>query len=199
MHIQAFTKSHVKILEYSSDLSYYYEVGFGSPMAKNLPCLLIQNMLEYLVDEDKNLKVVAYFSHSASVNLLLNAMGAFEDAQPLRADNFELMSDRQYRTSYNSPFTANIAAVKYECNNGNKIRFFINEKPLKFNWCAHNGTICDLKEVETKYKHFADANCEETYCNDNNAKRPIEKFTILSRITQDFSQIDDDSIIIYKI
>lgn len=58
-------------------------------------------------------KVVAYFTHSAAIQLLLTALGAHKDNDALRADNYQQVSRRKWRSSEVSPFAANLAVIKY--------------------------------------------------------------------------------------
>lgn len=109
----AFTKSQVEVLEYLEDIKYYYKQGYGYELNSNIACTLAQDLLQYM-GSDKNPTVTAYFAHSSTVQLFLTALGVAEDREALRADNFEQMRYRQWRTSKFGPFTTNIAAVKYE-------------------------------------------------------------------------------------
>lgn len=65
----------------------------------------------------------------------------------------------------NSPFASNVAVVKYECANDLKrfkVQFFLNEKPLNFDWC--NIGLCDLDQVIDKYRNFLNTDCSNIYC-----------------------------------
>lgn len=109
----AFTKRQVDVLEYLEDIKYYYKQGYGSDMNPNLACFLVQDMLTRLNSPEEP-RVTAYFAHSSTVQLFLTSLGLAEDRESLRADNFETMKYRVWRTSKLGPFAANIAAVKYE-------------------------------------------------------------------------------------
>lgn len=181
-------------MEYASDLNYYYDVGYGSELSANLSCSLMQNMLRYFDDTNENPKTIAYFTHSSSVNLFLRAMGAIHDTDPLRADNFAEMTDRQYKTSQNAPFTANLAAIKYECSDtaNSKIRYFLNERPLQLEWCA-GGTLCDWTDVQKQYKHFSEADCEKMFCNANaDSSKRNYRLSITARMSQYLTERDYD-------
>lgn len=109
----AFTPKHVDILEYLDDLKHYYKSGYGSEINSKIMCAAVKDMVRHLQKEE-NPKVVAYFSHSSAIQLFLVALGYAKDNEPLRADNFQHMKYRKYRTSTLSPFASNIAVVKYE-------------------------------------------------------------------------------------
>lgn len=58
-------------------------------------------------------KVVAYFGHSAILQLLLTALVAIKDNETLRADNYQKLMRRKWRSSEVCPFAANLAVIKY--------------------------------------------------------------------------------------
>ena len=58
-------------------------------------------------------QAIAYFTHSAAIQLLATALGLYKDRETLRADNYMEMKDRMWKTSTLSPFAANLVAVKY--------------------------------------------------------------------------------------
>jgi len=109
----AFTPEHVNILEYHEDLKYYYTSGYGNPLNNNVMCAAVQDMVRNLQSPD-NPKVVAYFSHASAIQLFLTALGYAKDVDSLRADNYQQMKYRKFRTSVLSPFASNLAVVKYE-------------------------------------------------------------------------------------
>lgn len=109
----AFTKSQVELLEYLEDIKYYYKQGYGYELNSNIACTVVQDMLQHM-GSDKNPSTVAYFAHSSTIQLFLTALGVAKDLNSVRADNFEQMKYRHWKTSKIGPFTANIAAVKYE-------------------------------------------------------------------------------------
>lgn len=112
----AFTPSQVDDLEYLYDLETYYGRGYGIELNNRLACAAISDMIHHL-ETDSEPNAVAYFTHSESVLLLLTALGAVKDSQPLRADNYYNMSHRKWRSSEITPFASNFAAVKYSCPN----------------------------------------------------------------------------------
>lgn len=69
-------------------------------------------MLNHL-ESQTNPKVVAYFTESATIQLLLTALGAHKDNDGLRADNYQQMMRRKWRSSEVSPFASNLAVIKY--------------------------------------------------------------------------------------
>lgn len=140
-------------------------------MNSNIACAAVSDMMRFIDSKDLP-KVSAYFTHSATVQLLLTALGAVKDATPLRADNYALMSRRTWRSSEISPFAANIAAIKYDCPNDNdrtKVLFFLNQKPMHFSFC--NVGLCNWSELKRLYARFDGADCAKTFCQAGGASR----------------------------
>lgn len=124
-------------------------------------------MLQQLQSPDDSPKVIAYFAHSTLIHLFLTTLGVLKDDEPPRADNYYRMHSRKYKSSEAVPFSANFAAIKYECPNDkhdkNKVMFVLNQKPLKMNWC--NGRFCNLSDLKKMYNsRFTPEHCEQNFC-----------------------------------
>lgn len=163
---QALTQSQIKILEYHEDLELYRKTSYGADVNLMLSCTAMDDMLN-LLSKNTTLNVVAYFAHIDNIHALLTAMGAFEDAVPLRSDNFDTMANRKWKTSEICPFSSNVAAVKYNCPNDavekEKVKFFLNQKILNLDWCDANG-VCNLSEVLKQYSKFTNGDCDQIFC-----------------------------------
>lgn len=160
----AFTPTQIDDLEYLEDLKKYYKSGYGRPIASHVQCEAINDMLHHLESRDQP-NAVVYFTHSKSILLLLTALKAVKDSEALRADNYYSMSRRKWRLSEISPFSSNLAAIKYDCPNEverEKVMFFLNEKPLNFEWCKVG--LCNWSDIKEQYKEFSRANCNEYFC-----------------------------------
>lgn len=172
----AFTPNQIDDLEYLEDVRKYYKSGYGHEANTRVQCAAVNDMLHHL--ESKNQpKTVAYFSHSKGILMLLTALKAARDSDSLRADNYYSMSRRKWRMSEISPFASNLAAIKYDCPNEverDKVMFFLNEKPLYFDWCKVG--LCNWSDVKEQYKEFSQANCNEYYCGSSDAS--IKFYTI---------------------
>lgn len=151
-------------MEYSADLKNYYENSYGSDVNSKISCATVNDMLKHM--ESRELpKVVAYFTHSAALQLFLTALGAVNDREALRADNYQQMLRRNFRSSIVSPFAANLVVIKYDCpndNERNKIMFFLNQKPMDFGWC--NVGLCNWSDVKRMYAKFSEQDCANTFC-----------------------------------
>lgn len=155
-----FTPHEIKVLEYTKDLSGYYEFGYGFEMNRRIQCATVRDMNQHLESNDDP-RVTVYFGHSSALLLHLTAMGAFEDEEKLTARGFLKKADQKWSTSKMSPFAGNLAAVRYS---NNEVKFFLNEELIPFEWC--NQGMCKMADVKEKYKDFKD--CEKTHC-------PIER------------------------
>lgn len=159
-----FTKTHVNVIEYKEDLNYYYQNSYGYAMGSNLSCHAMADMMKHMGRKDGE-HVVGYFTHESAIQILLVALGARKDTEALRADNYYSMRHRQFVSSDVTPFAANVAVVRYECDDPVepvKLKFFLNEKTLMFDWC--NRGLCNWSEVVYQYKRFLGGNCDEIYC-----------------------------------
>lgn len=160
----AFTQSQINVLEYNQDIKYYYESGYGHDLNAKIACATVADMMKHM--ESTNLpKVVASFGHTATVQLLLSALGAAKDYDALRADNYQQMMRRKWKSSELTPFGANLAVIKYDCpsdSERNKIMFFMNQKPLDFPWC--NVGLCNWSQVKQMYAGFETGSCSSSFC-----------------------------------
>lgn len=160
----AFTPTQVDALEYLEDISKYYKSGFGRESNSRISCSAVNDMLHNL-DSENLPKATVYFAHSKSILLLLTALEAAKDSDSLRADNYHSMQDRKWRGSKITPFASNVAAIKYNCPNEmehEKVMFFQNEQPIKFDWCKVG--LCNWNDVKERYKQYAHVNCDEYFC-----------------------------------
>lgn len=126
----------------------------------------------YHLSSNEQPRAVAYFTHSKSMILFLTAMKVAKDSDSLRADNYYGMSRRKWRMSEISPFATNFAAIKYDCPNEierEKVMFFLNEKPLNFDWCKVG--LCNWSDIKERYKEYTEGSCEQYFC--TNAAKPV--------------------------
>lgn len=144
---------------------------------------MVQDMLKHMKTKDVP-KVVAYFAHSVTIRLFLTSLGIGKPQVPLTADNYENMKNRKYRSSQLAPFASNLVAIKYVCSEElkteTKIMFFLNEKPVDFDWCKDG--FCNWTDVQETYKHFINADCSEIFCTDPDKKNYSHSIKISSSI-----------------
>lgn len=157
------------MLEYFEDLDYYYNSGFGGPrrLFENLNCPLMQDLVEFLETSNTSENVRIYSTHSTAFQLFLITLGVFGNDIPLTAANFAQQANRQWRSTYLTPMATNLAAIRYNCPNGdNDVLFLMNEKPLVIPGCQANG-LCKVNYIRQRYSRFLSANCAVLSCSNN--------------------------------
>ena len=167
-----FTKHEDELFEYEEDLYYYYHAGYGEEMSNVIGCPPLQDMFNHfrklengdLSDEPQG---IFYFTHSTALQLLLTTMGVAKDSVPLKASNFENMRNRKWNSSRLAPFAANLAAIFYRCDSSNKVRFYLNEKPLDYEGCELG--VCDWKYLKEKMGPNA-FGCNTDFCKADKTK-----------------------------
>lgn len=182
--IQAFTLEQAKILEYLGDLDLYYKLSYGNaPLNTKLPCAAIQDMLRFMENDSSPNKVTAYFSHAELLILLLTAFGTHNDTLPLMGTNYKQQQHRQFRSSQMVPYAANLAAVKYDCDNSTtedgkrKILFLLNQRPLKMKWCG-NRSVCTVAEFRKFFDDSPMRDCPYGICGDEFAKLSLAESNV---------------------
>jgi multiple inositol-polyphosphate phosphatase / 2,3-bisphosphoglycerate 3-phosphatase len=113
-----FSIANSQTLEYATDLQYYYGTGYGNPnrrLTENNSCGLMQDLLRYLQSSNANDQRARIFgTHASGIQLMMVALGAFEDEDHLTRHNIAQTMARQWRNSWISPMAGNLAAVRYE-------------------------------------------------------------------------------------
>lgn len=171
----AFDLHEATVLEYLSDLELYYKLSYGNEeLNGKLPCAAIKDMLTQMEDDMSPNKVTAYFSHAELLTMIVTALGAYRDVEPLTAHNYETMKDRQFRTSNWVPYASSIAAVKYNCPandepNSVKILMLLNQQPLALDWCR-DGSVCTLKEMQNMFFNSTMNQCPYGICGEKFAE-----------------------------
>lgn len=162
----AFVEESLKVFEYEEDLHYYTHNSYGQQLSTRVGCQPLQDMFRHFTDAAKGdakdePRGIFYFTHSSMLQLFLTTIGAAEDASPLTASNYESGRHRKWRTSYLAPFAANFAAVFYRCDSANKVRFYLNEKPLELEGCEMG--VCDWEYLQQKLK-LPGFHCDIKFC-----------------------------------
>ena len=115
-----------------------------------------------------------YFGHAETLAPLYASLGLFNDSAPLLATNYDQMKQRKFKSSQILPFSANIALVLYDCNNGLGsqtspasednfvLRVFVNEQDVIIPAC--NDYVCRYQDVRDSYKHHVDHCNFESSC-----------------------------------
>ncbi|KAJ8923090.1 hypothetical protein NQ315_001642 [Exocentrus adspersus] len=167
----AFTKSHLKLLEYGEDLKHYYKSGYGNRLSERIGCSPLKDLYERFEKtvngDNTGPKATFFFTKAATLLNVLTAMGIGKEYTPLTAQNYYQHSRRKWRTSELSPFAGNLAAILYECRGSEKykVMFFLNEMPVEFPECSVG--LCNWSSVEQKYQGLV-KNCNvNDLCSEN--------------------------------
>ena len=88
----------------------------------------------------------------------LARLGIAKDDPLLSLDN--LPPTRKWRTSLIGGESANLAIVGFNCDQGKKLKFYLNEKPVKVNGCVHEND-CDAEDFVNYNQHYAVDNLDE--------------------------------------
>lgn len=162
-----FDEEHLDIFEYWEDLFYYYQSGYGNPLAIEMGCNAVKDMFDYFEEfvtkpREQHPKLIALFSHSPSVRMLEVALDLFRDSYPLRADNYNQVKSRWWRATDICPFAANLAGVLYQCPNDQyKVKFLLNEHDVHY---PDFEKTWDWEVLYAKLKSVA-MNCNFDFCN----------------------------------
>lgn len=97
--------------------------------------------------------------------MTLSALGIAKDAEPLRHDNYNLLQQRQWKTSKIGPFATNLAVVFFNCTDEPKVMLFLEEDSLPYDGC--NVDLCTWEFIENKFSKTADS-CDLAFCDPNN-------------------------------
>ncbi|XP_037042905.1 multiple inositol polyphosphate phosphatase 1-like [Bradysia coprophila] len=168
----SFSVANIQVHEYRRDIFFIHRYGYGQSnyrrLYENMPCHIMQDMMNFLRSNDPNdRRVRIFYSDLNLMQLIFVALNAHEDQVPLNRHNFAQQVFRQWKTSYISPKGANVAVIRYDCANGDHdILFMQNEKPLQLPGCQSNG-LCKFSMILNRLSHYLDINCSEIFCTNN--------------------------------
>lgn len=117
-----FTKKQLFIMDYYEDLGIFYKRGYGSELHPKLGCMPLKHLLETFIKTTSDTKgraavpkVVAMFTHDSMIDMFFTALDFVNDRRMLEASDYEdLLINRKYSTSMNTPFGANVVVVLHE-------------------------------------------------------------------------------------
>ena len=163
----AFTEDDLKVMEYRADLQYYYMYSYGNDLNTKLGCPPVKDMLDHFsrteLGGDSNPVGVFYFTHDAALHMTLAALGIAKDPIPLMANNMEQQSKRQFRTSFIGSFAANLAAVFYQCEQGerHRVMFYLRERIVEMDGCQVG--LCSWSFLRSRLTR-ASKGCDLDFC-----------------------------------
>lgn len=108
-----FTTEDLRNLEYVGDLENYYTNGYGSSLSQHLGKIPLADLLRSFQDakEGNGTDFVAYFTDTATLNMVVTALDLFKDDDPLTSKRD---STRKWRNSKISVFSANLIAALHK-------------------------------------------------------------------------------------
>lgn len=114
----AFNQDQLRLIEYAEDLKFFYKYGYGNELNRKVGCPPARDLYEKFertVNGNSNgNKVTVFFTHSATIQTFLTAMGIAQDNMPLTSQNYFEQHGRKWRTSIIDPFASNLAAILYQ-------------------------------------------------------------------------------------
>ncbi|XP_068219996.1 multiple inositol polyphosphate phosphatase 1-like [Palaemon carinicauda] len=162
----SFSHHDFEVMEYHQDLKYYYEDSYGQPLNLETACETMNNIYSNFWNTVISGKGVPHgifnFAHDKTILQVLTRLGIFKPSQHLRHDNFSDMKNRIWKTSYVSPFAANLALVLYSCGSDHKVGTFFQGQPIPIPgkcegvscrweelqpWFENNFKTCDLSKL----------------------------------------------------
>ncbi|KAJ9079957.1 hypothetical protein DSO57_1030175 [Entomophthora muscae] len=173
---QFLTPADILDLEYLEDLGYYYKYSYGNAFNGKMACVLVTKFIENIENYSRNKSQLIgdfQFGHSQTIQFLLTALGLFKDPFLLTWDLDEnLKRNRMFRTSQVVPFASNIFVelYRYGINAELKVRFLINEAPIKLPNCD---MFCPFKKLKTILKQLLKCDYKHM-CQVKNAKIPSQ-------------------------
>ncbi|XP_053368204.1 multiple inositol polyphosphate phosphatase 1b isoform X1 [Clarias gariepinus] len=147
-----------QVLEYKNDLKQYWKRGYGYDINRKSSCVLFHDLFRRLDQASYDYRfgevtkaVTIQLGHGETLLPLLSLMGFFRDETPLTAKNFPFQLSRKFRSGQIVPYAANLLFVLYECPDGLRLQFFLNEKPLSFPNISEPAPL-----YETVRNHYSD-------------------------------------------
>ncbi|XP_065159990.1 multiple inositol polyphosphate phosphatase 1-like [Atheta coriaria] len=180
----AFTPEQLKLLEYGDDLFYFYRSGYGHEyLNKNLGCGLVKDLydrFERTVNGDTSeQKAIFHFRDLDTMLKTIVALGIRRDTNVLTADNYYQHTRRMWRTSEIAPFSGNLAAILYQCDNQAekyKVMFFLNENPVDFPECSVG--LCSWNTFQQKLQYLAQE-CRLDWCERGSANQASKSIAVI--------------------
>lgn len=153
----------IAALEYSVDLTKYYEFGYGTGTSlgrintEHIPRPLLQK----IQDEWKNPahKGSFRFGHAETTIPILASLGLFNDSFVLRPDSDpELIDNRKWNMSYAAPMASNLLFVLHDCGaHGHNIQLYVNEELTSMPFCDTNkASLCAAAKFAEKFPEYTE-------------------------------------------
>ena len=93
------------------------------------------------------------------MGMLYTALGLFKDSQPLRADNFDAMRSRKFKSNTVLPMATNAAFVLHHCGGSGAdnyvVKMYVNEIDTAIPECG--GNPCPLSNITSMFGEYIKA------------------------------------------
>jgi multiple inositol-polyphosphate phosphatase / 2,3-bisphosphoglycerate 3-phosphatase len=160
-----FTKEEFLIYEYSDDLSFFYESGYGGEgLGYRIACPLLKDMVNKFdakinFDPDYQIeRAHLRFAHAETLVPFVTMMGLYNDSYQWKADSpWDRISQRQWRTSIISPFAGNFMLILYNCSAATdggaqyRVKMLHNEKEFSLGPRCNNQMYCPYDDFKRVY------------------------------------------------
>ncbi|XP_030630380.1 multiple inositol polyphosphate phosphatase 1b [Chanos chanos] len=164
-----FDVQDAKVLEYKNDLKQYWKRSYGHDINRKSSCTLFHDLFRRLDEVAYDLRngqikktATIQVGHAETLLPLLTLFGFFRDNKPLTAEDFSQQQNRTFRTSQIVPYAANLVFVLYDCSDGLRLQFLLNEKPMAFPDISTPTPLYDT--VRKHYKELLDGCNFEKEC-----------------------------------
>uniref|UniRef100_A0A8B9HM78 3'-phosphoadenosine 5'-phosphosulfate synthase 2b n=1 Tax=Astyanax mexicanus TaxID=7994 RepID=A0A8B9HM78_ASTMX len=154
-------ETDAEVIEYKNDLKQYWKRGYGHEINSKSSCALFHDLFRRLDQASYDYRfgevtkaVTIQVGHAETLLPLLSLMGFFRDETPLTAENFSQQHGRKFRTSGIVPYAANLLFVLYECSDGFRLQFYLNEKPMFFPNINHPAPL--YQTIRNQYSYLLD-------------------------------------------
>ncbi|KAF5020301.1 hypothetical protein F66182_7677 [Fusarium sp. NRRL 66182] len=149
--------------EYSEDVRYHYNAGYGNQISGYVGMPWLNSTAHLLLGDDSDEDLYVSFTHRELPPMVLVAMGLFNNSEPAGSGsqiNDTMPLDkinyrRAWRSSHALPFLSNIAVERLNCtssygyDNGEYYRILVNSAPQPVPSCNDGpGTSCTRESFQ---------------------------------------------------
>lgn len=151
---QLFTDEEWQNYNYNKDLGYYYDSGYGNPLARTAAYPYVAAVAKLLAQPKTSScqKIYAAFSHDTQLSIFQTAFGVNEDATPLGSSAADLK--RKFRASRTLLMGSRFVTERINCGgDGSFVRLSINDAVVPFDDCKDGpGLSCSLEKYLIRLK-----------------------------------------------
>ncbi|XP_069125102.1 multiple inositol polyphosphate phosphatase 1-like [Argopecten irradians] len=182
---QYFEQRDMEVIDYFNDLKHYWQKAYGYKLSSDMSCPLVRHIFQQIdialhdFEDGEDFTLGTFrFAHAETLAPVYAALGLYKDPEPLRANNFEKQTTRQFRSSKILPFAANLVFVLYECEpdvdmedfeesdeENIYVKMFVNEEAVIIPACGE--ILCKYSDVRKYYFKHVDRCDFEKVCEIN--------------------------------